>query len=105
MPVDRDAAAVVANLQGTVFVQPNLDARCVTGDRFVNGIVDDFGREMVQGADIATADIHAGVAPNRLQPFQNVDVRGVVAGRCRNSLACGLLAAHEHAWLLLLDAP
>ncbi len=53
------------------------------GDRLVHGVVEHFGGEMVQRALVGAADIHAGPAPHRLEPFQDLDVLGGIAGRLR----------------------
>ena len=47
--------------------------------RFVHGIVEDFGRQMMQGVDVGAADIHAGPAADGLEPFQDLDVLGGIA--------------------------
>src|SRR3546814_10044315 len=46
-----------------------------------------FGGEVVQRALVGAADIHAGAAADRLEPFQYLDRRGVVitGGRGRGS--------------------
>ena len=37
---------------------------------------------MVQGGLVGAADIHAGPAADRLQPFQHLDILGGIIGRC-----------------------
>ncbi len=57
--VDRDAAAVIRDLQIAVVVELDLDAVGVTGDRLVHGVIKDFREEVVQRLFVGTADIHA----------------------------------------------
>jgi hypothetical protein len=78
MRVDRDAAAVVGDGEAVAGLQRDLDARRVAGDRLVHRIVDDLGGEMVEGARVGAADVHAGTAAHRLEPFEHLDRRGVV---------------------------
>ena len=81
MRVDRDAAAVVAHGQDAVGLELELDAVGVAGDRLVHGVVQHLGDEMVQGALVGAADIHAGAAAHGLEPLQDLDVLGGVIGR------------------------
>jgi hypothetical protein len=48
MRIDGDAAAVVADRDGVVGVQLDLDAGGVAGDGLVHGVVEHFGDEVVQ---------------------------------------------------------
>ena len=57
----------------------DLDAAGVAGDRFVHGIVDDLGGEVVERAGVGPADVHAGAAADRLEPLEHLDRGGVVA--------------------------
>ena len=81
--VDRDAAAVVGNDDAAVFDQGDFDFRCVAGDGFVHRVIENFGDEVVQGAFIGAADIHAGAFTNRFETFQHFDGFGgvVIAAR------------------------
>jgi hypothetical protein len=81
MRVDGDAAPVVADGDGMVFVQLHLDAGGVAGHRLVHGVVEHLGHQMVQRALIGAADIHAGAFAHGLQPLQHLDGGGVVALR------------------------
>ena len=82
MRIDRDAAAVVGDGEEAVVLELDLDPVRVAGQRLVHRIVDDLGEEVMQRLLVGAADIHAGPAPHRLQPLQNLDVvRGVVVLR------------------------
>ena len=80
MRIDRDAAAVVGDGQEAVGAKLHLDAGGVAGDGLVHRIVDHLGEEVMQRLLVGAADIHAGPAAHRLQPFEHLDVvRGVAA--------------------------
>src|SRR5271166_527204 len=81
MRVHRDAAAVVAHRQPVVRFQRHLDEAGVASHRLVHRVVQQLRRQMVQRGLVSATDIHAGAAPDRLQPFQNLDVLGRVALR------------------------
>ena len=51
----------------------------MAGDRLVHRIVDDLGGEVVKGAGVGAADVHAGAAADRLEPFEHLDRGRVVA--------------------------
>ena len=76
--VDRHAAAIVDDGQAVADFEIDLDARGMARDRLVHGIVEHFGGEMVKGALVGAADIHAGAAADGLQPLQHLDRRGIV---------------------------
>ena len=48
MRVHRDAAPIVPHLDPAFGVQGELDAVRMAGDRFVHGVVEQFGGEMVE---------------------------------------------------------
>ena len=79
MRVDRDAAAVVDDGQAVAGLERDLDAAGVAGDRLVHRIVDDLGGEVVEGARVGAADVHAGAAADRLEPFEHLDRACVIA--------------------------
>ena len=97
MQVYGDAAAVVGNGDGLVKGEVDVDAAGVSGHRLVHGVVEDFGRQVVKGALVGSANVHAGAAAHRLQALQDLDVLGRVglslAGRFRGGAggrpACG----------------
>ncbi len=82
--IDRNAAAIVADRQGIIGGEFDLDPAGITGDRLVHRVVEHLCGEMVQRPRIGAADIHAGPPAYRLQPFQNFDILGgIVAGLAR----------------------
>ncbi len=80
MLLHRDAAAVVANGDRAVRVELDLYAGGVAGDGLVHGVVEHLGHEMVQGALVGAADIHAGALADGLEPLQHLDLRCAIGG-------------------------
>ena len=79
MDVDGNAATVVAHGDGLIRVDDDLHLRAMTGERLVDGVVDDFKNHVVQtGAVIGISDVHAGALAHRVKPLQNLDFAGVV---------------------------
>ena len=76
--LDRDAAAVVGDLDATVLEDPDVDLRRVSGHRLVDGVVDDLPDEVVQTSLAGGADIHARAFADRLQTFEHGDRGGAV---------------------------
>ena len=76
--VNRDAAAIIGDRKAVAFIKPHLDPRCMARDRLVHRVVEHFGGEVVKGALVRAADIHARAAADRLEPFENLDGAGVV---------------------------
>ena len=69
----RNAAAIVAHGHLAVFVDDDLDAVAVAGQRLVDAVVDDLVDQVMQAALVGRADVHARPAAHSLQPFQNLD--------------------------------
>ena len=82
MLVHRHAAAVVGDGQPVAFLERDLDAGGVAGDRLVHRVVEHFGGEVVQRALVGPADVHARPAADRLEPFEHLD-RGCVVVAAR----------------------
>ncbi len=80
MRIDRDAAAVVGDGDKAVGRHLDLDPVGVAGQRLVHGIVDHLGEQVMQRLLVGAADIHAGAAAHRFEPFQDLDVLGGIAG-------------------------
>ena len=85
MRVDRDAAAVVGDGDETVGLHLDIDPVGVAGQRLVHGIVDDFGEQVMERLLVGAADIHTWPAPDRLEPFQNLDMFCRIAGLGRRA--------------------
>ena len=75
MNVHRHAATVVGHLQRAVLVEHDVDALGVTGQRFVDGVVDDFVREVIGPARIR---VHAGTPAHGIESAQYFDIGSVI---------------------------
>ena len=78
MVFDRDTATVVGDGEVAFGVEFDLDEIGMSGYGFVHRVVDDLGKQMVQGAFVGSANIHARSAPDRLETFQNLDRRSII---------------------------
>ena len=68
MDIDRNAAAVVDHRDRFVRVDRDADFLAVAGERFVDGVVDDFENHVVEaGAVIGVADVHSGPLSDRFE--------------------------------------
>ena len=76
MRIDRDAAPVVAHAHAEIFVQLDLNAGGVAGNRLVHGIVEHLGEQMVHAAFVGAADIHRRTPAHRLEALEHLDVLG-----------------------------
>ncbi len=88
--VDRDAAAIVGDGQVAVIGQLDLDPVGEARDGFVHGVVEDFGEEVVEGALVGAADIHAGTFADRFEAFQDLDILGGIGGGIGEEVVDGL---------------
>ena len=77
----RDAAAVVDHAHAAILEHVHGDLTRVARERFVNRVINDFVHEVVQAALAGRTDVHAWAFANRLEAFEDRDVRGVVM-RC-----------------------
>jgi len=89
--VDGDAAGAVAHLDAAVGVQHDVDARAVTCEGLVDGVVDDLPDAVHEAARVGGADVHAGAFADRFQPFEHLEVVGGILG-CHN------LQAYPPGW-------
>src|SRR5438552_4232615 len=80
MDVDRDSPTVVCDRDRSVRVQGDLDFLAEAGHGFVNRVVHDLVDEVVEAARVDRADVHRRAFSDRLQAFEDLDLRGVVGG-------------------------
>src|SRR4029453_11593615 len=80
MDVHGNAAPVVADGDGTVRVQDDLDRIADAGQRLVDGVVDRLVHEVMQTVGAGVADVHGGALADRLQPFEDLDVTRCALG-------------------------
>ena len=84
---DRDAAAVVFDGKGAVRMDLDLDALAITGEGFVDRVVDDLIHAVVETRLVRIADIHTRSLADGLQALEALDVGRAVA------FVTGVLAA------------
>ena len=104
MRIDRNAAAIVGDGDEAVGLHLDLDPVGMAGERLVHGVVDHFGEQVMQRLLVGAADIHAGAAAHRLEPFQNLDVLGGVAGLARRAARGGARCGAPRACRAALPA-
>ena len=76
--VHGDAAAVVLHAGGAVLVQGDLDGVGVARQGLVDGVVQNFGEELVEAVGAGAGDVHRRALAHALQPLEHLDARGVV---------------------------
>ena len=77
--IDGNAAAVVLDGDRVVVVDDDVDVIAVSGQRLVDGVVDDFVHHVVQArAVVRIADIHAGPLAHGFEALEDLDFVGVV---------------------------
>ncbi len=109
MHADRNSAAVVADGGRTVGIEDNFGFVAVTGERFVDGVIQNFINHMMQaGAVIGVADVHSRTFANRVQPAQNLNRIGIIFlffpidfGLCHIYHKCFFLQINFDTFLLL----
>jgi hypothetical protein len=81
MHVDWNSAAVVLDRNPIVAQNYGVDLGTETGQRFIDGVVDDLSDEMMQAALGGVADVHSGALANCFESFENLDGLGAIAVR------------------------
>ncbi len=76
--VDRDPPAIIGDRDGAIDVDGDLDPVAEIGQVLVDRVVEHLEDAVVQTPLVGVADIHSGALPDRLQPFQLVDLFGAV---------------------------
>src|SRR6185295_14758941 len=87
------APAVVDDGDRVVDVDRGVYLAAVSGQRLVDGVVDDLVDEVVQPALSGRADVHGGADAHRLQALEHADRARAVLGRLRIGRPC--VVAHE----------
>ena len=77
--VNRDTAPIIAHGQAIAFHKLDFDKAGMTGHCLIHRIVDDLGEEMVHGAAVCAANIHARAAAHRFQPFKHLNIGSGIA--------------------------
>jgi len=93
--VDWNAAAVVGNRAGAVFVQRNDHLGAIAGHGLVYCVVDHFPDEVMQTSKTGGTDVHAGAFANRVETFKNLDVFRAISGGAGCCRLCGFAGGHQ----------
>ena len=78
MHIHGDTASVIPDGARAIHMDSHLDAMAKPGQMFIDGIVQHLENAMMQPALIRVADVHARTFSDRLQPFEFIDLRGIV---------------------------
>src|ERR1041385_8326194 len=78
MHVDRNTATVIAHRNGAIDMDRDIDPTAITGQVFVDRIIEDLENAVVQSALIGIADVHSRPLPDRFQTLKFIDLGGVV---------------------------
>ena len=76
--VDWDAATIVLNGAGAVVVDADGDLRAVTGEGFIDRVIDDFKDTVVEATFVSVADIHIGAFTDTFKSLQLLDFGRVI---------------------------
>ena len=78
MHVDGNAAPVVPHRNRTVDMDGHFNFRAVTGEMFIDRVIENFENHVMQAALIRVPNIHSGAFANGLEALQFVDLRGII---------------------------
>jgi len=98
--VDRDPAAIVADGDGAIDVDGDLDLVAMSGEMLVDGVVQDLRDAVVEGAFIGAADVHARLLADSLESFEFAQLGGVICARGARFFVC-----HDRSWFGRLERP
>ena len=94
--VHRDASPVVLNGHCSIRVNGYGNVVAEACQSLIDGVVHNLKHQVMQPADVGAANVHPRPTPDRLEPFQHLDVFGSVSG---------LGATIRHVGSRWLDAP
>ncbi len=89
--IHRNAAAVVDHRHRIVFVNGDVDFGGITGQRFVDGVIDDFVDQVMQPGFAGRADVHGGPQAHGLEALQHFNTGGIV----NVGIYCGNFTGHS----------
>ena len=78
MDINRNASSVVPHRDAAVYMNVYVNLVAVTGEMFVNRIIENFENQVMQTALIRVSDVHARPLPDGFQPFELVDLSRIV---------------------------
>jgi hypothetical protein len=74
MHLDRDASAIVTDGDGAVRVDRDLDARTISGQMLIDGVIEHLKDTVMETSLIGITDVHAWALTNRLETLEFVDL-------------------------------
>jgi hypothetical protein len=72
--IDRNAAAVILNGDGTVAMEAHADVFAVPREGLVDGVVDNFKDTVMEAAFVGITDVHIGPFADPFQTLQFLDL-------------------------------
>src|SRR5262245_61742411 len=95
MHLGRDPAPVVLDGRARVDVERHPDAGALTGERFVDRVVDDFEHEIMKSALAGVTDVHTRALAHGLKALEDLDVLCAISalclGRAHRAPKCGFV--------------
>jgi hypothetical protein len=96
MDIHRNSTAVVLDRHRLVGVNGDRDVGAVTGERFVDGVIEDLKHHVVEARSVVgVADVHAGPLADGVEALQDFDFAGVVDVRGAHGVTglgrCGII--------------
>jgi hypothetical protein len=76
--IDGDTAAVIFDGAGAIEVEGDGNIFTITGQGFIDGVIDDFEDAMVEAAFESIADVHVRAFTDAFEAFEFLDFGGVV---------------------------
>jgi hypothetical protein len=72
--LDGDPAPVIGDPAASISHELDYDLAAVSGQRLVDGVVDDLVDQVVEAPDAGGPDVHPGAPADGLQPLKDRDV-------------------------------
>ncbi len=100
--IDWNAAPIILNGNRLVRVNGNGDFVTVPGQGFVNRVVNDFKHHVVQaGTIVSVTNVHARTLADGVQPFEYLDVTGIIGDIFAHSVTPDFLMWPCSTWNML----
>ena len=78
--VYRDTTSIIRNGNAVIPMNRHINLVAVTGQSFVDGVIDNFVYEMMQTTFGSAADIHTRTHTHSLQTFENLNLFSTIIG-------------------------
>jgi hypothetical protein len=79
MDIDGDTAAIVLDGTGAIEVEGDGNIFAMTGEGFIDGIIDDFENAMMKAAFESIADVHIGAFTDTFEALEFLNFRRIVS--------------------------